>query len=92
MRFPCISLHLQEMLVAIAKKQDQTYLTAEHLEAGLKLVVDSLDQTCIDVPFAPKLVRPFAEASVSCLDNPCAVRSYPLHSGIGGVGKQHTAR
>ena len=73
---------MQEMLVAIAKKQDQTYLTAEHLEAGLKLVLDSLDQTYHDVPFAPKLVRPLAKASVPCLVSPCAVRNYPLHCGI----------
>ena len=47
---------MQDMLVEIAKKQDQAHLTAEHLEAGIKLVLDTLDQTYIDVPFAPWLV------------------------------------
>ncbi|CAK0783381.1 hypothetical protein CVIRNUC_006580 [Coccomyxa viridis] len=47
---------LVDMLVEIAKKQDQAHLTAEHLEAGIKLVLDTLDQTYIDVPFAPWLV------------------------------------
>ena len=42
---------MQDMLVEIAKKQDEAHLTAEHLEAGIKLVLDTLDQTYIDVPF-----------------------------------------
>ena len=44
----------------IAKKRDQTDLTAEHLVAGIKLVVDNLDQTYIDVPFAATLVSAMA--------------------------------
>lgn len=43
--------------MVIGKKQDQTHLTAAHIEAGIKLIVDGLDQTYIDVPFAPRLVR-----------------------------------
>ena len=54
-------LHLQEMLVDIARNQDQAQLTAEHLEAGLKLVINSLDKTYADGPFAPKLVSPVAD-------------------------------
>ena len=57
-RRPCVILsrRMQDMLVAIAKKQDEAHLTADHLEAGIKLVLDTLDQTYIDVPFAPGLV------------------------------------
>ena len=70
---------LQDMLVDIARKQDQTHLTAEHLEAGIKLVIDNLDQTYIDVPFAPKLVRPVAGITVPRILSSCAVHSCPFH-------------
>ena len=55
------------MLDVIAKKQDQKDLTAKHMEAGLKLVIDSLDQTFIDVPFAPKLVSTLTMSSAPCI-------------------------
>ena len=54
-------LRLQEMLLVIARNQDQTHLRAEHLEAGLKFVINSLDETYIDAPFASKLVRASAD-------------------------------
>ena len=66
------------MLGVIARKQDETHLTAEHLEAGLKLVIDNLDQTYIDVPFAPKLVRPVARISVPCILSSCSTHSCPF--------------
>lgn len=68
------------MLVLIAKKQDQTHLTAEHLEAGLKRVIDSLDQTCIDVPFASKLVRPLAESHA--ISGPVQCKGPPPPGGV----------
>ena len=32
-------------------------VSGDALERGLKLALDSLDQTAVDVPFAPALVR-----------------------------------
>ena len=84
--FPALAV--QDMLVDIAGKQDQTHLTAEHLEAGLKLVIDSLDQTYIDVPFAPKLVRPAAEISVPRVLSSRAMQSCPFCGAIKWLGYQ----
>ncbi len=54
---------LQDMLVVIAKNQDQTQLTAEHLETGLKLIIDCIERKTYydDEAPAPKLVRPLAD-------------------------------
>ena len=68
---------MQDMLVEIAKKQDEAHLTAEHLEAGIKLVLDTLDQTYIDVPFAPWLVSCRC-AKLMCI--PCRAASGSLHT------------
>ena len=55
--------------MVIGKKQDQTHLTAAHIEAGIKLVVDGLDQTYIDVPFASRLVRMWPHHPCKYLEN-----------------------
>ena len=70
---------MQDMLVEIAKKQDQAHLTAEHLEAGIKLVLDTLDQTYIDVPFAPWLVSR-RRAALMCI--PCRAASGLFHTAV----------
>lgn len=70
---------MQDMLVEIAKKQDQAHLTAEHLEAGIKLVLDTLDQTYIDVPFAPWLVS-CRHAALMCI--PCRAASGLFHTAV----------
>ena len=73
---------MQDMLVEIAKKQDQAHLTAEHLEAGIKLVLDALDQTYIDVPFAPWLVSRRCDAMM-CI--PCCAASGSFHHATSDI-------
>ncbi len=70
--------------MVIARNRDQTYLTAEHLEAGLKLVVDKLDHTYIDVPLAANLVRPPSGRSVPYKITSCTITICPFC----GLGKQ----
>ena len=48
----------QELLLLVSEAPDQEGMNGDTLERGLKLVLDSLDQTAVDVPFAPILVRP----------------------------------
>ena len=53
---PCGVL-LQELLLLVSEAPEQEGMSGDMLERGLKLVLDSLDQTAVDVPFAPSLAR-----------------------------------
>ena len=48
---------LQELLLLVSEAPEQDGMSGDMLERGLKLVLDSLDQTAVDVPFAPSLAR-----------------------------------
>ena len=41
----------------MSEREEEGFADAQVLERGLKLVLDGLDQTAVDVPFAPELVR-----------------------------------
>ncbi len=77
------------MLLVIARNQDQTHLRAEHLEAGLKFVINSLDETYIDAPFASKLVRASADKeTVLCTLSSYATKCCPFHALVKIIGYQ----
>lgn len=54
---------LQDLLLGVSERGEDGFSDAQVLERGLKLVLDGLDQTAVDVPFAPDLVRPPAPPS-----------------------------
>ena len=47
----------QDLLLRVSEQAGEGFADAQVLERGLKLVLDNLDQTAVDVPFAPELVR-----------------------------------
>ena len=62
-------MRAQDLLLGASEQPEEGYGEAQVLERGLKLVLDGLDQTAVDVPFAPELVRTavLSQCASSCL-------------------------